>query len=202
VIGGIVSSAPIGPINLWVADAALRGEERGLAGFISGVVLCDVAYAALAAWGYHAFAQDARIALLLSLLAGGVLIALGVVLYARAGAARRSTRSDYPPVQPARQFMLGVVLMGANPAFLMFWVFAVDLLVRTTGIAMECGLLALFLAGVVAGDAAWFAGLTRAVRSGSGLLGSVALRRLQKALAFAFVAAGTYAIARGLTFLR
>jgi threonine/homoserine/homoserine lactone efflux protein len=198
-IGGIVSSAPIGPINLWVADATLRGQDRTLTGFLGGVILCDVAYAALAAWGYHAVAQDGRTAAWLSLLAGGVLIVLGLVMTARAGAEQRPAPGRPAPFTPARHFLLGTIMMGGNPAFLMFWVFVVDLVSWQIGGPIRSGLLVPLLAGVIIGDALWFAFLTRLVRSGSALLGAVARPRFERVLALGFVAAGIYSIMHGLS---
>jgi threonine/homoserine/homoserine lactone efflux protein len=198
-IGGVVSSAPIGPINLWVADATLRKQDRTLAAFLSGVILCDVGYAALAAWGHRAVVGDARVGALLSLMTGGVLMVVGAIMIRRAGAEQRPVPSRPVPFTPARHFLLGTIMMGGNPAFLMFWVFVVDFVALQIGGPLRSGLLVPFLAGVIIGDALWFAFLTGMVGSGSPLLGTVARQRLERALALGFIAAGIYSIMRGLS---
>lgn len=198
-IGGLLSSAPIGPINLWVADATLRSQHRTLAAFLTGVILSDLGYAALATWGHHALVQDAGLAGLLSLLTGGVLIVVGAIMIRRAGAEQRPLSSRPVAFTPARHFLLGIIMMGSNPAFLLFWVFVADFIALQIGGPIRSGLLIPFLAGVIIGDALWFAFLTDVVGSGSLLLRAAARRRLEGVLAMAFMAAGIYSIARGLS---
>ena len=196
-IGGFASSVPIGPINLWVVDVILHGRERTLLGFLSGVVFCDLAYASIAAWGYYAFAQNATTARMLSLVVGSCLIGIGIVMSVRAITAHQPVPDGVIPFRFVQNFLLGFFMVGANPTFLMFWIFAVDLIGGHLGFVLHSGWLALFVIGIALGDGGWFLMLSRIVQAGSHPLESVVVRRIRQGLALGFVAAGVYTITSG-----
>ena len=79
VIGGFCSSAPIGPINLWVADATLKNKDSELPVFLAGVIFCDMTYAGLASWGYYKWLEDGPLYSVFSISGGAFLIVLGIL---------------------------------------------------------------------------------------------------------------------------
>jgi threonine/homoserine/homoserine lactone efflux protein len=207
-VAGFVSSAPPGAINLFVARAALERRERMLLPFLAGVLIADTLIAALAAWGYHAASDAARGAFGRWLEVGGGVVIAGL----GAGAVRASLRptpgpspdasTDQRPsarLGPTRALALGLVMCGANPAFLLFWAFALQLVARWLPAPPGALATAAFVAGATLGDAAWFAAFLKLLRRGRDALAPRALGRVRLALALAFVAAGVAAVAKGIS---
>ena len=200
--GGFASSAPLGAINLWISDATLRHREDRLSWFIVGVILMDTIHASLAAWGYHAFLQDGPVGRWLSIAGGAFLIVIGSLSFLKRNAARqREAEAQGKGPEPKRRkvndFILGAFMCGANPAFLMFWVFAVGLIEKHVGIPVNSTGLALFLGGIAFGDGLWFLLLIRLVRKGREAFKPRVLASVRATIAMAFVVVGTIAIYHG-----
>jgi threonine/homoserine/homoserine lactone efflux protein len=202
VAAGFVSSAPPGAINLWLARCTLERRERTLVPFVAGVVAADTVIAALAAWGYHAASEATRGALgrWLEIGGGGVVAALGI------GALRASRRplpgagappSSDGPTRPWRSAALGAAMCLSNPAFLMFWAFALQLVASLAPAPPSLWATTAFVAGASAGDTLWFAVLVAVLRRGRDAVAPQLLGRLRVALAVAFVLAGVLAVAKG-----
>lgn len=197
--GGFCSSAPLGAINLWITDAVLDREERHLRWFIIGVVLADMTHAALASWGYHTYLQESGFAAGLGILGGAFLVVLGALGLARRkapaeGSADKRVRASHRPVQG---FLLGAFMCGANPAFLVFWVFAITLVERHLNVLVSGLALAWFLAGLALGDTTWFLLLLAVVRRGREAVTPKALAPVRVAIATVFLVIGSVAIYKG-----
>jgi threonine/homoserine/homoserine lactone efflux protein len=195
--GGFCSSAPIGAINLWVTDTTLSRREERLSAYLIGVITADVLHATLAAWGYHAYLVEGPIERWLGVLGGGILIALGCMGYLKRNEAReRQVKALGAPVKTnkVQDFLLGAVMCGANPAFLMFWVFAINLIEKHVGIPVTSLGLALFLGGIAFGDGLWFLLLIRVARKGREKFKPHILAHVRGAIAMVFVVIGSIAI--------
>ena len=55
---GIISSTPLGPINLLVAENYLSDKKVKIIPFLSGVILIDSIFGYLTFWGFEEFLSD------------------------------------------------------------------------------------------------------------------------------------------------
>ncbi len=201
ILAGFASSAPIGPINLLVAQAAMRNERTRLRGFVAGVIAADLAWAALAATGGAALFEAFPRATRALVLAGAVaLVAAGWYHWRNAAGAElpgAETSAD-----ASRGSFLGAASAGAalclgNPGFFFFWLIVTSGMVDGAVTNFASTPLALFLAGIAVGDLLWFrvlVGLTRRTSSSLGMMARVRLRRALGALVLLF---GAYSLSKG-----
>ncbi len=198
-IGGFLSSTPLGVINLWVVNSAIDDADKVLKWFIIGVIAADVSYAAVAAWGYHQFLQEGNLGRWLEFAGGAFLIILGLANLRKVAASTDKTVENKPPTgkKPFRDFTLGVFMCGSNPAFLMFWVYAIKKVEEHFHITLTDQSICAFLAGIGLGDALWFKLITKVVRRGRSRVNTRALRYLSSGIAVAFVSFGILAVAKG-----
>ena len=197
VVGGFCSSAPLGAINLWITDRILAHREVKLTWFLIGVIGMDCVHASLAAWGYHAFVAEGVVARWLTVLGGAFLVILGALSLLKRVQQRHSPTLDAGVRRPLRDLLLGVFMCGANPAFLMFWVFVINLVERQTSVDILGWRLAILLAGIVAGDALWFRLLFKLVCKGHDHMRPRILAMVRTTIATAFVLVGTLAMYHG-----
>lgn len=203
-LGGIASSAPIGPINLWVARWATDGRAGRLAvltGFLAGVLVIDLGFAAIAATGSAALLSGPWVLGRGMVLVGGVLLVIvGWHQLKSAGALGGAVDEQARPgaTGPARCFALGVVICASNPGFLAFWLFFTGLMIEWGIAGFGSGVsLPFFLLGIAAGDLAWFRTLIWLMRRASGAISSKLLVRVRQALAVAMLLGGVLSISKG-----
>ena len=205
-VSGFCSSAPLGPINLWLVEAVSSQRRRSsIFAFLSGVIITDMVFAATALWGYFALIRQTGLERTIILAGASFLIIMGLISLVRLRRNGETTPARGPGflagiTGPAGHFFSGALFCGSNPAFLMFWVFVVNL--------MEKGLehykldpfnSALFLAGVALGDAVWFTLLTTLVRKGLNIAKPRLLLGLRVGIAGAFLVFGVIALWRNLS---
>ena len=197
VVGGFCSSAPLGAINLWITDRILAHRESKLTWFLIGVIGMDCVHASLAAWGYHTFLAEGVVARWLTVLGGAFLVILGALSLLKRARQRRNPTLDAGLRRPLQDLLLGAFMCGANPAFLVFWVFVINLVERQTGFDILGWRLAILLAGIVAGDALWFRVFFKLVCKGHDHIRPRLLAMMRTTIAAAFVGCGTLAMYHG-----
>jgi threonine/homoserine/homoserine lactone efflux protein len=180
---GFASSAPVGPINLWVASSALSPRHRGIAPFLGGVVVVDLGWALLAQQGAAAWwGRHDGLGRGLGVVGGIVLLVLGLALW------RRQHVVAPPPVRRPRwrataHVLQGMALCASTPALPAFWVLAITCVTQVAGPLAAPAATACFLAGIALGDVLWFSLVVRVVRwfaSGPQAWGSPLVRRLHR----------------------
>lgn len=206
-IGGFCSSAPLGAINLYVTDRMLARRDQTLRYFLAGVIAMDCMHASMAAWGYHAFFNAGPVGRWLSIGGGAFMVVLGTLgLRKRALHARGAQdcaevgtggAKTVLPRRPINDYLLGTFMCGANPAFLMFWVFAIDQVEGQLDTDILGWRLLLFIIGVAAGDTLWFLVLLGLVRRGREAVKPRVLASVRATIAAAFVLVGGVAIYHG-----
>ncbi|HRK02537.1 MAG TPA: LysE family transporter [Oligoflexia bacterium] len=159
--GGIVSSAPIGPINLQVLQMHRSG--RSTFAFVLGVVLADVALAGLAYFGYAKFISKQQTEYLF-LIAGFLLICLGLKEHLQR---KQPPRTDVR-MREARfrhfDFWFGASICLSNPTFLAFWVLWTTSTLPVFSPSATALTPVVFLSGIFMGDFLWFSFLGRFAR--------------------------------------
>jgi threonine/homoserine/homoserine lactone efflux protein len=199
IAGGFSSSAPIGPINLWLTDATLAKDDDRIKPFVAGVIAVDCLWAALAAWGYQAWLSRSGFATGLTLLGGAFLITLGVLGMIKLRAVRKGDQERVArKPRPIVDALLGAMFCGGNPGFPMFWVFAIDLARTHLGVVMEGATLPAFLCGVATGDCLWFIVLTTVVRRGERAVAPGALTFVRAGIAALFLLIGGFTLVKGI----
>lgn len=200
-LAGFCSSAPLGVINLWVSDATLARQEKHLLPFLSGVIVMDVAYAAVAFWGYHTYLQDGPSAAVLGIMGGIFLVVLGFLSLRKGQAETHQDRFVQRQPTPWRDTLLGVFMVFSNPAFLMFWVFVIKVIEDKLGhvIAMDGEIT--FLTGIVIGDFVWFSLLIALVRRSRSSFQPRLLTKIRAGIAWCFIAFGVWSVYKASTHL-
>jgi hypothetical protein len=93
--------------------------------------------------------------------------------------------------------VLGLIcgfLSGGNPAFLVFWIFAVGVLQETFGIHLEGFFLLLFIFGIVIGDYVWFSFLINLVKKFRQKITSKYVLLINKVTGITFLVIGSLAL--------
>ena len=77
---GIISSTPLGPINLLVAENYLSEKKVKIFPFLIGVILVDSIFGYLTFWGFEKFLSDYQIiGAGIGILGGLAIIAIGAI---------------------------------------------------------------------------------------------------------------------------
>lgn len=220
IIGGFCSSTPIGPINLWVVNLTIKNRDREVAPYITGVISCDILYAALAAWGYYEWFNSSLFQQIVSYVGGIFLIILGIIglkyrfkqRFQQTTAkdsghpqapsenvgqkARQSHTKSLVIKNPVRSFFLGFVMTGTNPAFLLFWVTAISLVSTKIGEEITSIQSIVFLCGILIGDCIWFKSLHIVAKKAQERLKTQWIDNFRLFIALFFIILGIAAIAQ------
>lgn len=198
IICGFCSSAPLGPINLWLANAVLeKGRNAKFLPYLSGVILSDLIFAGLAAWGFKYASKFENFSLYIALAGGLFLIFLGTMSIFRLlkndaqdiANGKTTTYKSAP-----KEFVLGMILCISNPAFLLFWTFVMGTLNKFHLSPNTIMTLGVFLFGIAAGDYLWFRTLIELAHKGKEKLGNQPIFVLRWIIAILFIAVGILAI--------
>lgn len=199
-ISGFCSSAPLGPINLWIVESIIKRHSISMFWFIAGVVSIDMIFAAAAIWGYYEYVKDSQYLGLAQGFAGLFLIGLGIwsLLSLRKG--KKSKVDLHADIHGGKikHFLFGVTLCGSNPGFLMFWIFVIGFL--NDAFELDFTLLGncLFVLGVMVGDGIWFRLLVKIARKGLNLAKPSILLSIRYGIALAFLCFGSVTIWRAI----
>lgn len=164
---GFISSTPLGPINLLIADHYLARPRLAVIPFIVGIILADVLIAFLAFWGYHVFIQETNVGPYVAIIGGLIVVVLGVVGLVGAFRSKKNeakTHEHLPKTagKKSLDFIKGVVLCGFNPGLLLFWVLMASALESITDnlfgkeYDFHTSYYLLVLLGIIIGEILWF----------------------------------------------
>ena len=125
---GIISSTPLGPINLLVAENYLSDKKVKIIPFLSGVILIDSIFGYLTFWGFEEFLSDYEIiGAGIGIFGGLAIIAIGIVgIYQQfKGKHNPKKKIDLKKniflKSSTASFSKGFILCGSNPGFIAFW---------------------------------------------------------------------------------
>ncbi|MFB6257160.1 MAG: LysE family translocator [Flavobacteriales bacterium] len=169
---GFFSSSPLGPINLLVADSVMGQRQLHRNAFIAGVIIAELALAAIAFWGYHRFFQGPLFSRWAPIVGGVFVMGLGIVGFITSFSNKTKNANDiakggYSGRKSGGDFLQGFFLCGSNPAFLLFWIYVMSTLSHsdlTTGVPLKTCFL---LLGIALGNTLWFAFYLRLLHRGA-----------------------------------
>lgn len=122
-IFGFISSTPLGPINLLVAENYFEGKKIKIKPFLFGVIVVDVVFAYLAFWGYHRFLSETNVGFGIQLIGSIAIIALGALgLIQLFKKNQPKLNKKHLSNSPAGNFIKGALLCGSNPGFIIYWI--------------------------------------------------------------------------------
>lgn len=194
ILAGIASSVPIGPSNLWIANAALSPNKKMINAltFSFGVVLMDVFYAWIAFWGYFALFDETAFGSVLRWGGSVGLIVLGVVDFLATRKKIALTEPVPTEAKPALlDFVSGAFLCGSNPAFVLFWLFLVGVVDQYSwSDGLKTWTVFWAFAGVAIGDLLWYFGFYKLIELSSKYISEKVLVRLRQVCALGLIAFG------------
>ena len=202
---GFISSTPLGPINLLIADHYLARPRLAVIPFIVGIILADVLIAFLAFWGYHVLVQETNIGPYVAIIGGAIVVVLGVVGLFGAYKSKNNITENHAPLpktagKKSLDFIKGVVLCGFNPGLLFFWIFMASFLEGSTdylfGEDYEFDNLyyLLVLLGIVIGEILWFILFIRLLKIGAQKFSNNILFYIRFSISALLVVLGFYLI--------
>ncbi|MFQ5949233.1 MAG: LysE family transporter [Nitrospiria bacterium] len=163
--------------------------------FVSAITLMDVLYALIAFWGYYRYLRDSVFINGLGLAIAIGLMAMGCYELYDSKKQLKTTQATVSPVTPHTpiktlgDFLMGI-LLGANPAFILYWL-AVARICDGFGIHhLETGTALVICLGVVLGDVLWYGGLIMLLERGLHLISNAFIVYLRGIIGLGFVAFG------------
>lgn len=197
VVSGIISSVPIGPTNLWIANALLppRKSRLNLFCFVSAIILMDTLYALIAFWGYYSYLKETKFGVGLGFVVAIGLMVLGIYeLYdsKRQVKTSQETIAQLAPHSTSKtvgDFLIGI-LLGANPTFIIYWL-AVAHVCDDLGIhQLNSGFALVVCLGVILGDTLWYGSLIALLKRGLHLISGPFIIYLRGMIGLGFVVFG------------
>ncbi|MFM7022052.1 MAG: LysE family translocator [Flavobacteriales bacterium] len=205
IASGFVSSTPLGPINLLIADHYLARPRLAVIPFIVGIIVADVLVAFLAFWGYHVFVEKSSIGSWVAIVGGLIVVALGVMGLVSASKSKNSSVENHKPLpktagKKSLDFLKGVVLCGFNPGLLFFWILMASVLEGITdslfGKDFEYNTFyfSLVLIGITIGEILWFMLFIRLLKIGAQKFSNKILFYIRFSISALLVLLGFYLI--------
>ena len=134
-----------------MVDATLAHAKHRLLWFLAGVVAVDMGFAAIAFLGYHFVIEESNAAQIITLVGAAFLVLLGVLNLRSLMVNKNGAESHHfkggATTARLKDVGLGAFLCGSNPAFLMFWVFVVNLINAKLNVEPTALLVLLFAGG-------------------------------------------------------
>ena len=162
IVFGFISSTPLGPINLLVAENYFEGKKIKIKPFLAGVIIVDAVFAYLAFWGYHKFLSDTKVGIGIQIVGATAVIFLGVIglikLYQKGNPKHNKKHLSK---SNTANFFKGAFLCGSNPGFIIYWMWVAGQIKHGFEVYFPEGEITLFNSilinlGIVLGDFIWF----------------------------------------------
>jgi putative LysE/RhtB family amino acid efflux pump len=161
---GLFLAAQVGPVTLLIVRSVLRGGRAiavGLA-MAAAVASIDLAYAIFGLAGVGRLLNGGSMQLVLGLLSGAILVAIGTRTLWIGIRARSGLEFREEVVVPSRAFLTAVAATALNPLTIALWTvsFPAAAPARATD---STGAAAAVLVGVALGTLTWYGGFSTAV---------------------------------------
>jgi threonine/homoserine/homoserine lactone efflux protein len=190
---GLVTALPIGPTNLWLAQAALppAKPQKNIFAFVVGLIFLDAFYATLAFWGYSHLLKDSSYLPFVGIAAGLGLIAIGVhgALAARLSAGPEVTKCSVESGSWLRDLLIGLCI-GSNPMYIAYWIGVARMSEAYVSESLAAWGSYVIFAGIVAGDILWYALFLAVLRRFAPKVNMTYARRSRYVIAVVFLAFG------------
>ena len=203
---GIISSTPLGPINLLVAENYLSKPKVRIVPFLCGVILIDSIFGYLTFWGFEKFLSDYKfVGASIGIFGGLAIIALGIIgLYQQYKGKhdpnkKIEIKKNIFLKSSTASFSKGFILCGSNPGFIAFWGWVAYNAKTWTNQAFpdfEINFynLILFPIGIVIGDFLWFGLFTYLLKRGARRYSGSMIDKIRTFISWGLLALGIFTI--------
>ena len=195
-ISGFGSSAPLGPINLWLIHNILKGKTDSQQPFIAGVILVDCALGVSAIAGYFAAAQALGTSPWFAALGGCFLMLIGIIQLRTPIETSKNPAHPSPHRSNWKQFVLGASLCGTNPGFLLFWLFVIGVIHEHTELMFSWSRIPAIALGICTGDFLWFSLVIVLAKKARERMNKQLLDQVRRIIASAFLVIGAYTLVK------
>lgn len=203
---GVISSTPLGPINLLVAENYLSKPKIQIIPFLFGVIIIDSIFGYLTFLGFDRFLTESpEIGTGIGVFGGLSIILLGVVgayQLLRKKESKSSTKKRKKSIffkLPLASFGKGFVLCGSNPGFIAFWAWVaynaqgwITKLFPTVNVNHFN--LVLFSVGIIIGDLLWFGFFIHLLKKGAKNYNASILIKIRLIISFTLIILGIYTL--------
>lgn len=196
IFGGLASSVPVGPTNLWIVNAVVppKKSDRNIAAFLSGIIITDVLCAFISFWGFYTYFNKTTYAQGIAIVGAFALVAYGITeLFKSKAVDDIAIQEKKSNAHWGRDLFFGLVI-GSNPAFVVFWVFVAGALSGWGLNDVMSWPAPMFYVGMVIGDLAWYIGFTLVMKKGVKYLSQKIIYMTRLGIAFSFIAFGISAL--------
>lgn len=203
---GIISSTPLGPINLLVAENYLNKKKVKIAPFLSGVILIDSIFGYLTFWGFEEFLSDYKIiGTGIGLFGGIAIIVLGSIGLQQQFKGKHNTNKKIEIKKniflksSTASFSKGFILCGSNPGFIAFWGWVAYNAKTWTyqnfpDFEINFYNLILFPIGIIIGDFLWFGLFTYLLKRGARRYSGSIIDKIRTFISWGLIALGLFTI--------
>lgn len=192
---GLISSMPLGPINLTLITTALRSEMQRSTAMAAVVALVDGGYAFAAVSALSVLRNS--VALRVSIGLAGALVVVGYGVYLALSRNQSSLAVGEYRIPPSYRHLsvgalTGVALYVSNPTFVVFWLSTAGALHSWFSVPAPLLNRMLFGIGVAIGTGLWFGILLSVVRNTSIFISPPVARRLSLIASCLLIGFGSY----------
>lgn len=209
---GIISSTPLGPINLLVAENYLSDKKVKIIPFLSGVILIDSIFGYLTFWGFEEFLSDYElIGASIGILGGIAIIAIGIIgIYQQIKGKHNpkkkiEIKKNIFLKSSTASFSKGFILCGSNPGFIAFWgwvAYNAKNWTSQTFPQFEINFfnLILFPIGIIFGDFLWFGLFTYLLKKGARRYSGSIIDKIRTFISWGLIALGLFTVYASLNY--
>ena len=172
---GFLVALQLGPMSLFLIRSTLRAGWRVGLAIGAGIALVDGAYAACGAAGAAPFLDIEPARILLGIVGGALLVAIGLRTLHQAFRVRLGLEGALELSSPRRAFFAAVGGTASSPATIASWA-AIFAAASTAGLATTTTGAVLLIVGVSLGSLAWVSALATGIALARRGLGARAIR--------------------------
>jgi threonine/homoserine/homoserine lactone efflux protein len=208
---GIISSTPLGPINLLVAENCLSKPKIKIIPFLFGVIIIDSIFGYLTFLGFDKFLTESpKIGIGIGVFGGISIILLGgvgvyqLLTYKEAKTSNIEIKKNIFLKSSLASFGKGFVLCGSNPGFIAFWAWvaynAQGWITQLFPNAVISNFnLLLFSLGIVIGDFLWFGFFIHLLKKGAKKYNPNVLTKIRLVISFILIVLGIYTLVESIS---
>lgn len=191
-IMAFLASAPVGPVNLYLANYMLTKPHKAVQNYIWGVITADFTYIGIASGAYFFWLQDSGITLspFWSIFSGVFIVILGLITLFKNQIPLFKQAKLHPILSNHSDFGFGLMVCGSNVLLLMFWGFMSSILANNGMEINTLGKFLIWLMGILVGDLLWFKGFVWFLQPKLNKLSLTWTHRLQYLIAFSLIVLG------------
>lgn len=195
-ISGVLLCIPVGPVNLTIMNEGARRGFKWAAMIAAGATLMEVIYCGIAFTGFAAFFEKGWIKSAMEVFSFAFLMFLGFkFMFAKnvsapmhfGRVADKIEERIEEKLHPHSAFMIGFVQTLANPGVLLGWIIIGANLIARGLVEPNWGGKFACMAGVGAGVAFWFVGISWAISRGHKKITEKTLLRMQRGSGIALI---------------